>query len=89
MLWRTIRLDQWCTRGDAQHFPARFGSGIGAHERYWRTVARLAIACITLTSCALWAADGLGAWEDAFLQEWGRALRVWVSLCARALGGSS
>jgi hypothetical protein len=63
--------------------------GMAAHERYWKTIAGLPITGTTVTACAWSAAEGLEAQDDPFLKDWGRALRVWLSLCGGALTGSS
>jgi hypothetical protein len=58
--------------------------GVAAHERYWRIVSDLKVAGSSLADCVLSAAEGLRAQEDPYLASWGRALAIWVSLCADA-----
>jgi hypothetical protein len=60
--------------------------GVAAHERYWRILADLRIEGEDLSDCVLSAADGLEAQGDAYLVEWGRALRIWSAIAVSAAG---
>jgi hypothetical protein len=59
--------------------------GVAVHELYWRTIADLPIKGGDLAECVVSVAEKLEINEDAYLAEWGRALRAWAAIAANAL----